>query len=113
MKHRIVVLGAGYAGTYSAGNLARHLHPDDIEITVVNAEPDFVERLRLHQLAAGQDLKKRPLADIFAGTGVRLRLARVEAVDPERKTVALDDGELAYDTLLFTLGSTVAGHGVP
>ncbi|WP_119728833.1 NAD(P)/FAD-dependent oxidoreductase [Thermomonospora amylolytica] len=113
MKHRIVVLGAGYAGAYSAGNLARRLHPADTEITVVNAEPDFVERLRLHQLAAGQDLKKRPLADMFAGTGVRLRLARVEAVDVERKTVALDDGELAYDTLLYALGSTVADHGVP
>jgi len=113
MKHRIVVLGAGYAGTYAAGNLARRLHPDDVEITVVNAEPDFVERLRLHQLAAGQDLVKRPLADMFAGTGVRLRLARVEAVDPERKTVTLTDGELAYDTLVFALGSTVADHGVP
>lgn len=25
MKHRIVVLGAGYAGAYVAGNLARRL----------------------------------------------------------------------------------------
>ncbi|MEO3782642.1 FAD-dependent oxidoreductase [Actinocorallia sp. B10E7] len=113
MRHRIVVLGAGYAGAYSAGILARRLNSADTEITIVNAEPDFVERLRLHQLAAGQDLKKRPLADIFAGTGVRLRLARVEAVDVERRTVALDDGELSYDTLLYTLGSTVADHGVP
>ncbi|MGW1768095.1 hypothetical protein ACWCQL_29130 [Streptomyces sp. NPDC002073] len=35
MKHRIVVLGAGYAGTYVAGNLARRLSPADAEITVV------------------------------------------------------------------------------
>ena len=27
MKHRIVVLGAGYAGAYVAGNLARWLSP--------------------------------------------------------------------------------------
>ncbi|GAA3447612.1 NAD(P)/FAD-dependent oxidoreductase [Planomonospora venezuelensis] len=113
MKHRVVVLGAGYAGAYSAGNLARRLDPADIEITVVNAEPDFVERLRLHQLAAGQDLRERPLADVFAGTGVRLRLARVESIDVERRTVTLDDGELAYDTLLYALGSTVADLGVP
>ncbi|WP_106402548.1 NAD(P)/FAD-dependent oxidoreductase [Actinocorallia populi] len=113
MRHRIVVLGAGYAGAYSAGVLARRLDPADTEITVVNAVPDFVERLRLHQLAAGQDLKKHRLADIFAGTGVRLRLARVEAVDVARKSVVLDDGELSYDTLLYTLGSTVADHGVP
>jgi NADH dehydrogenase len=116
MPHRILVLGAGYAGGYTAGYLARHLHPDDFEITVVNAEPDFVERLRLHQLAAGRELRRYPLAKVFAGTGIRLRLAHVTAVDAERRTVTIADGEgtdqLEYDTLLYTLGST-AGGGVP
>ncbi|OSZ60661.1 oxidoreductase [Streptomyces pharetrae CZA14] len=117
MKHRIVVLGAGYAGAYAAGNLARRLSPADTEITVVNAEPDFVQRLRLHQLAAGQRIEAPKLADVFAGTGIRLRLARVTTVDPERRTVALADadggGELGYDTLVYALGSHVADHGVP
>ncbi|MER7754944.1 FAD-dependent oxidoreductase [Kitasatospora sp. NPDC097643] len=138
MKHRIVVLGAGYAGSYVAGNLARRLSPADTEITVVNAEPDFVQRLRLHQLAAGQEIEAPRLADVFAGTGIRLRLARVTAVDPERQVVALADvdgrdadghdtdghdpdghgakgrgGELGYDTLLYALGSHGAVHGVP
>ncbi|MFF8279583.1 NAD(P)/FAD-dependent oxidoreductase [Streptomyces lateritius] len=117
MKHRIVVLGAGYAGAFAAGNLARRLSPADTEITVVNAGPDFVERMRLHQLASGQDLAVRDLAGVFEGTGVRLRLARVTGVDPERRRVAVTgeggDGELAYDTLLYTLGSSVAHHGVP
>lgn len=117
MKHRIVVLGAGYAGAFAAGNLARRLSPADTEITVVNAAPDFVERMRLHQLASGQNVPFRKLADVFAGTGVRLRLARVTGLDPERKTVAVTgedaDGALAYDTLLYALGSSVAHHGVP
>ncbi|GHE15735.1 NAD(P)/FAD-dependent oxidoreductase [Streptomyces alanosinicus] len=120
MKHRIVVLGAGYAGAFAAGNLARRLSPADTEITVVNAVPEFVERMRLHQLAVGQDFAFRKLTDVFAGTGVRLRLARVTGVDPERRTVAVTgedgedgDGELAYDTLLYALGSSVAHHGVP
>ncbi|GAV38410.1 NAD(P)/FAD-dependent oxidoreductase [Streptomyces acidiscabies] len=114
MKHRIVVLGAGYAGAFAAGTLARRLSPADTEITVVNAVPDFVERMRLHQLAVGQDLTFRKLTDLFAGTPVRLRLARVTGVDPERRTVAVTgDDQLTYDTLLYTLGSTVAHHGVP
>ncbi|WP_329281474.1 NAD(P)/FAD-dependent oxidoreductase [Streptomyces sp. NBC_00691] len=133
MKHRIVVLGAGYAGAYAAGNLARRLSPADTEITVVNAAPDFVERMRLHQLASGRDLAVRTLTDVFAGTGVRVRLARVTGIDPERRTVTVDpvgtatgaDGtgtggtdatgadQLAYDTLLYALGSSVAHHGVP
>ncbi|MER7000442.1 FAD-dependent oxidoreductase [Streptomyces sp. NPDC000410] len=117
MKHRIVVLGAGYAGAYVAGTLSRRLSAADTEITVVNAEPDFVQRLRLHQLAAGQEIEAPRLADVFAGTGIRLRLARVTAVDPERQVVAVADadggGELGYDTLLYALGSHVADHGVP
>ncbi|MCX4855067.1 NAD(P)/FAD-dependent oxidoreductase [Streptomyces canus] len=117
MKHRILVLGAGYAGAFAAGSLVRRLSPADTEITVVNAEPVFVERMRNHQLAAGRELATVPLADVFAGTGVRLHVARVTAVDPERKSVVVTgedgDGELGYDTLLYTLGSRVADHGVP
>ncbi|WP_433356835.1 NAD(P)/FAD-dependent oxidoreductase [Microtetraspora malaysiensis] len=117
MKHRIVVLGAGYAGVHVAGNLARRLSPADTEITVVNAVPDFVERLRLHQLAAGREIEARKLADVFAGTGIRLRVARVIAVDPERQVVAVADaeggGELGYDTLVYALGSQVADRCVP
>ncbi|MBA0051128.1 oxidoreductase [Streptomyces sp. AJS327] len=117
MKHRIVVLGAGYAGSFTAGNLARGLSPADTEITVVNAEPDFVQRMRLHQLASGQEVAAPPLTDVFAGTGVRLRVARVTAVDPERRAVAVADadggGELGYDTLVYALGSQAADHGVP
>ncbi|MFG2918589.1 NAD(P)/FAD-dependent oxidoreductase [Kitasatospora sp. NPDC048298] len=118
MKHRILVLGAGYSGAYTAGNLARRLSPADVEITVVNAVPDFVERMRLHQLAAGRDIEAPKLADVFAGTGIRLRLARVTAVDPERQVVAVADadgggGELGYDTLLYALGSHGDVDGVP
>ncbi|MEU3066262.1 FAD-dependent oxidoreductase [Streptomyces sp. NPDC007027] len=117
MKHRIVVLGAGYAGAFAAGSLARRLSPADTEITVVNAAPDFVERMRLHQVAAGQDIARRKLADVFAGTGVRLRLARVTGLDLDRRAVFLTGangpGELPYDTLLYALGSSAAHHGVP
>ncbi|WP_031069494.1 NAD(P)/FAD-dependent oxidoreductase [Streptomyces sp. NRRL WC-3742] len=114
MKHRIVVLGAGYAGAFAAGSLARRLSPADTEVTLVNAAPEFVERMRLHQLAAGQDVTFPTLAAMFAGTGVQLRLARVTGVDVGRRTVALEDAPaLGYDTLVYALGSSVAHHDVP
>lgn len=114
MKHRIVILGAGYAGASAAGRLARRLHGDDVEITLVNAEPDFVERVRMHQLATGQTLRSRPLDDLLAGTGVILRVARVAAVDVDAKTVALEGADdLHYDTLVYALGSARDDHGVP
>ncbi|MEU4362419.1 FAD-dependent oxidoreductase [Promicromonospora sp. NPDC023987] len=126
MKHRIVILGAGYAGASVAGRLARRLHADDVDVTLVNAEPDFVERVRLHQVAASQELRQRPLRDVLAGTGATLRVARVTAVDVDRRTVALTaadgaggadsagrGGELGYDTLVYALGSSLDRRGVP
>ncbi|MEV6045277.1 NAD(P)/FAD-dependent oxidoreductase [Streptomyces xanthochromogenes] len=123
MQHRIIVLGAGYAGAIAAGRLARRLYREDVTVTLVNAEPDFVERVRLHQLATGQDLKERPLDEMFAGTGVEVRLGRVTGVDVDRKTVAVVTAtavdangtaeELSYDTLVYALGSGWTDHGVP
>ncbi|MFD5180936.1 NAD(P)/FAD-dependent oxidoreductase [Nocardia sp. NPDC058379] len=114
MKHRIVVLGAGYAGAIAAGRLAKRLHRDDVAITVVNADPDFVERVRMHQLATGQELRTRSLREVYAGTGVEVVVDRVSAVDVERKHVTLADGTtIAYDTLVYALGSTGTDQGVP
>lgn len=117
MRHRILILGAGYAGASAAGRLARRLHRDDVDLTLVNAEPDFVERVRMHQVATGQVLRPRPLADMLAGTGVTLSLARVTAVDVDARSVSVvgADGaeDLSYDTLVYALGSRWEDHGVP
>ncbi|MZD09940.1 FAD-dependent oxidoreductase [Streptomyces sp. SID5785] len=124
MQHRIIVLGAGYTGAVAAGRLAKRLHRDDVTITLVNAEPDFVERVRMHQVAVGQELRARPFSEMFAGTGVTLKLARVTGVDVDRRTVTVtgtesapgtDPGteELAYDTLVYALGSAWDTHDVP
>lgn len=117
MQHRIIVLGAGYTGASAAGRLARRLRREDTAITLVNADPDFVERVRNHELAAGRRLRQRPLADMLAGTGVELRIARVTAVDVDRRAVTVRDAdgesELAYDTLVYALGSGWNDQGVP
>ncbi|MET7344315.1 FAD-dependent oxidoreductase [Streptomyces sp. NPDC005547] len=116
-QHRIIVLGAGYAGAIAAGRVAKRLRREDVSVTLVNAEPDFVERVRMHQLAAGQDLKPRPFAEMFAGTGVELKVGRVTAVDADRRAVTVQDAdgqkELAYDSLVYALGSAWNTHGVP
>ncbi|HWT49204.1 MAG TPA: FAD-dependent oxidoreductase, partial [Mycobacterium sp.] len=51
LDHRthVVVVGGGYAGTLAANHLRQRT---DIDITLVNARPVFVERIRLHQLVA-------------------------------------------------------------
>ncbi|MFJ6466124.1 NAD(P)/FAD-dependent oxidoreductase [Streptomyces sp. NPDC091387] len=119
MQHRIIVLGAGYAGATAAGRLAKRLRREDVTITLVNAEPDFVERVRMHQLAVGQNLRPRPLSRMFAGTGVEPKLAKVTGIDVDRRTVTVrepnsaGERELTYDSLVYALGSSWNTHGVP
>ncbi|MFD7204703.1 NAD(P)/FAD-dependent oxidoreductase [Streptomyces sp. NPDC059893] len=117
MQHRIIVLGAGYSGAIAAGRLAKRLRREDVAITLVNAEPDFVERVRMHQLAVGQYLKPRPLREMFAGTGVEVNLAKATSIDVDRKTIDVQsaDGsaQLPYDTLVYALGSGHDDNGVP
>ncbi|MEU5326283.1 NAD(P)/FAD-dependent oxidoreductase [Streptomyces parvus] len=116
-QHRVVVIGAGYTGATAAGRLARRLRGEDVSITLVNAEPDFVERVRMHQLAVGQPLRPRPFDEMFAGTGVELRLGRVTGIDVDRRAVTVTgaDGpsDLEYDTLVYALGSAWNTQGVP
>lgn len=115
MTHQVVVVGAGYAGLGAAKRTAARLGSADVQVTLVNAMDRFVERVRLHQLAAGQHLADLPLAGLLAGTGVDLRVARVTGVDPEQRRVRLDTGseDLTYDTLVYALGSGTEVDGTP
>ncbi|MBT2509691.1 FAD-dependent oxidoreductase [Streptomyces sp. ISL-98] len=115
MTHHIVVLGAGYAGLAAAKGAARKLRRSNVRITLVNAAGHFVERVRLHQLAAGQRLKELPLDNLLAGTGIELVVARVTAVDAAARTVRVDSAPhaIGYDTLVYALGSAADTAPVP
>jgi NADH dehydrogenase len=111
MVTRIVVLGAGYAGQPAARLLARDR---DVEVTLVNERDRFVERVRLHQLAAGEELRERTLTELMKGTGVQVVIDRATAIDPTAKSVVLASGRaLPYDTLVYALGSRMDVDSVP
>lgn len=113
-QHRIVILGAGYAGMLAAIRLAHRARRIDARITLVNPSARFTERLRMHQIAAGQTLAEHRIPDLLAGTGVAFVRAAATAIDPERRTVLLDSGAtLDYDTLVYALGSSTDTGRVP
>ena len=110
MTHQVVIVGAGYAGLLAAARLAR---APGIAVTVVEPAPVFVERIRLHQRAAGQRLRARPLAE-FMAPGVRWAQTRVTAIELATRTLRLADGAtLAYDQLVLAVGSVVERTRVP
>ncbi|MGW5923502.1 NAD(P)/FAD-dependent oxidoreductase [Nocardia fluminea] len=112
--HRIVVLGAGYTGMLAAIRLARRTRKMDVAITLVNPSARFTERLRMHQIAAGQELAHHDIPEILDGTGVEFVQGRVTAIDPTAQRVHVDGArQLAYDKLIYALGSTAETTLVP
>ncbi|GAB2647078.1 NAD(P)/FAD-dependent oxidoreductase [Nocardia goodfellowii] len=111
-QHRIVVLGAGYAGLSAARRFARKARGADI--TVVDARAEFVERVRLHQQAAGQQLSSWDIQEKLAAKRIRFVRDRAQDIDTAGKRVVLaNTPALEYDTLVYALGSIADTSGVP
>lgn len=100
---RVVVLGGGYAGVMAANRLGKR---SDVDVTLVNPRPKFVERIRLHQLVAGNDDAVANYSDILSER-VRLIVDSADRIDAAAKRVRLASGEsLGYDYLVYAVGST-------
>ncbi|SBS73063.1 FAD-dependent pyridine nucleotide-disulfide oxidoreductase [uncultured Mycobacterium sp.] len=109
-RTRVVVIGGGYAGVIAANHL--RLRPD-VQITLVNPRPEFVERIRLHQLVTGSDDATHAYADIL-GDGIALVVDAATHIDTEARQVELFSGQpLPYDYLIYAVGSGSAQPAVP
>ncbi|ROO88189.1 NADH dehydrogenase FAD-containing subunit [Actinocorallia herbida] len=113
--HRVVVLGAGYAGMAAAVQLAARLRKrDGVRVSVVNGSEVFTERMRLHQAGTGWAPAGHRIPDALAGTGAEFVRARVTAVDAAARLVRTEAGTaLSYDTLVYALGSVTDTTEVP
>jgi NADH dehydrogenase len=111
-RRNIVIAGGGYAGVSAALRLARQ-RVDGARIVLVNERREFVERIRLHQRVAGQDVGMHSLAALVRGTPVELRIGAVEALDTRRQALTVDGDELPWDELIVALGSRIDNSRVP
>ncbi|MER6605035.1 FAD-dependent oxidoreductase [Streptomyces sp. NPDC000927] len=106
----VVVIGGGYAGVVAANRLAGR---DDVTVTLINPRPVFVERIRLHQLAAGNHDAVVDFGEVLAGN-VRLVVDSVARIDAAGRGVTLAaGGTVGYDYLIYAVGSGSADPGVP
>lgn len=112
--HQIVILGAGYAGMMGAIRLARRTRRLGVGITLVNPSVRFTERLRMHQVAAGQELADHSIPDLLAGTGVAFLRGTATMMDLAAQRVTVDGAEsLRYDILVYAVGSRADTRAVP
>jgi NADH:ubiquinone reductase (H+-translocating) len=102
---KVVVIGGGYAGTTAANHLRMRA---DVNITLVNPRPKFVERIRLHQHVAGNYDATVDYGTLL-GRGIQLVVdgaTRIETVD--RKVELASGRALDYDYIIYAVGSTGA-----
>lgn len=102
-RTHVVVIGGGYAGTLAANRLG--VRPD-IDVTLINPRPVFVERIRLHQHVAGTGAATADYAELL-GAHVTVVVDTAEAIDAAGRRVTLASGAtVGYDYLIYTAGST-------
>jgi NADH:ubiquinone reductase (H+-translocating) len=103
---KVVVIGGGYSGTLAANHLRMR---GDVDITLVNPRPRFVERIRLHQHVAGNYDAATVDYGTLLGEGVRLVVDSAFRIDTGARQVVLASGRaLDYDYVIYAVGSTGA-----
>lgn len=112
-RHRVLVVGGGSAGITVAARL-RRAGVDDIAVVEPSDTHWYQPMWTL--VGGGQaDLRssRRPQESVIP-RGVRWIRGRAAAVDPEARTVTLEDGaELAYERLVLAPGLRLAWDAVP
>jgi NADH dehydrogenase len=111
-RHRVVILGGGFAGLNAAEKLKRA----PVEVTLIDRRNFHLFQPLMYQVATGS-LSPGEIAAPLRGVLSRQKNAQVllgEAVDidPDAKRVILRDGaEYEYDSLIVATGSKTSYYG--
>ena len=117
---RIVVLGGGFAGLWSAVGAARKLvelgcGPEAAEVTLVNR--DAFHSIRVRNYEADLTLVRVPLDDVLGPVGIVRVEGVVAGIDLAGRAVTVTAASgpriLPYDRLVFALGSQLLRPNLP
>ncbi|GHU74975.1 oxidoreductase [Spirochaetia bacterium] len=108
---KIVILGAGTAGTMMANHLKHELKHDEWDITIIDErkehhyQPGYL--FLPFDIYAPEDIIKSITE--FIPKGVHFINKRIEKIEPTTNTIALTDGDtITYDILIISTGAKIA-----
>ena len=114
MSGKVVVLGAGYAGTTAVQQLEARLPAGSL--TWVSQVDHHLVLHESHRIIRDPTVKEKialPIADVKSPSTEFVQ-GTVVSVDVEDQTVELEDGQtIEYDYLLVAMGSQTAYYGIP
>ncbi|MGH7409184.1 MAG: NAD(P)/FAD-dependent oxidoreductase, partial [Candidatus Methylomirabilales bacterium] len=113
---RVVILGAGFGGLFTALELERQLRREArAEILLLDARNFHLFSPMLHEVTSGSVEPRHvvwPIRALGRKTRVTFERREVLSIDLERRRVLTDGGEVGYDYLVIALGSTTNTFGV-
>lgn len=103
-RHRVVIVGGGFAGLYAA----QALKNAPVDVTLIDRRNFHLFQPLLYQVATGGlspgEIASPLRAILKRQKNTRVWKGEVIDVDPEQRRLLLQDGELGYDTLIVAAG---------
>lgn len=116
-KVRIVILDAGFGGTYCFKKLHTYFHKkEDIEVILVNRTNYFLFTPLLHEVATGGVLPHHivePLRKVLGCCLADFHLAEVAKVYLKKQYVQTSKGNIPYNYLVLALGAQTDFYDIP
>src|ERR1051326_1653966 len=119
-KKKIVILGGGFGGVYTARSLERLLRPEEADICLVNRENYWVYQPMLPEVISGSialmDVVS-PIRRLCPRTNLVMR--EVEDIDLKNRIITVSPGfrprqmKIPYDYLVIALGEVTNFYGMP
>ena len=112
---KLVILGAGCAGTMAANKLRRHLDRDEWSITIIDKDDRHVYQPGLLFIPFGvykADEIVRSRSE-FISKGINFVVDEVVAVDVDKQVVETTAGSYDYDKIIVSTGVELAPEEVP
>jgi NADH:ubiquinone reductase (H+-translocating) len=117
---KVLILGGGFAGVYTARCLEKLLRADEASITLVNRENYWVYQPMLPEVISGSISLTNvvsPIRRLCPRTNLIMR--EVEDIDLKKQIVTVSPGfrprhlQLKYNHLVIALGTITNFHGMP
>ena len=113
MSKKIVIIGGGFGGVYTAKCLTKMVK--NYDILLINRNNYFLFTPLLHEVATGglsEESVAEPIREVFRKTNINFLQTEVTGINRKNKTVETKLKDVPYDYLVVATGATTNFYGM-